>query len=312
MHINNELTGILKTHIRSKCVSHAYIFNNIAQADLVSVADDFARRLLCLTPLNGEPCNECISCKMIQAGTHPDYIKVGTTDDIEMEDVAKEIDIGRIRILLQKLNEKPLYSSGKLCYINRADRMNIHAQNCLLKAFEEPPVGSVIVLETTNKHMLLDTLRSRAVIIDNGCDILNYINVRQMDQIDRKLEKIANKIALSLLSLAESSGKESVALYKEFERYKDEKNDLNMILEIISMLYRDIMVYNLTENEELLIYKDKKDFIIANASKYRPDIAANAIILLEQTRSELNKQYNYQLVIDSLLMKFADKEIELK
>ena len=43
--------------------------------------------------------------------------------------------------------------------------MTIRAQNALLKTLEEPPEYAIIILITSNKEALLDTIKSRCEII---------------------------------------------------------------------------------------------------------------------------------------------------
>ncbi len=45
--------------------------------------------------------------------------------------------------------------------INSADRLTLEAQNALLKLLEEPPIGTVIILTTSNPRILLPTVQSR-------------------------------------------------------------------------------------------------------------------------------------------------------
>jgi DNA polymerase-3 subunit delta' len=57
---------------------------------------------------------------------------------------------------------KPLVGPRKVMIIQGADRMQMEAQNALLKTFEEPVPGLSILLIATNANELLPTVRSRA------------------------------------------------------------------------------------------------------------------------------------------------------
>ena len=57
----------------------------------------------------------------------------------------------------------PYESSRKLYVVDEAEKMNVQAQNALLKTLEEPPEYVVILLLTENEEAFLPTILSRAV-----------------------------------------------------------------------------------------------------------------------------------------------------
>lgn len=54
----------------------------------------------------------------------------------------------------------------KIVFIENIERMNINAINAMLKNFEEPPKHTFIFATSSNKNKLLDTIISRATIIN--------------------------------------------------------------------------------------------------------------------------------------------------
>ena len=50
-------------------------------------------------------------------------------------------------VLQQRLVNRPLLGTRHVCVIDDAHKMQEPAQNCLLKTLEEPPLGTVIVLQ---------------------------------------------------------------------------------------------------------------------------------------------------------------------
>jgi DNA polymerase-3 subunit delta' len=54
----------------------------------------------------------------------------------------------------------------KVVYLENIERMNPSAANALLKTLEEPLSKRLIVASTTNKEALLDTILSRAFVVD--------------------------------------------------------------------------------------------------------------------------------------------------
>lgn len=71
------------------------------------------------------------------------------------------ITIAVARRFGEEAMRKPLIGPRKVMIIEQAERMNIEAQNALLKTFEEPVPGLTIVFLCDNPMQLLPTVRSR-------------------------------------------------------------------------------------------------------------------------------------------------------
>lgn len=72
-----------------------------------------------------------------------------------------EIKIESIRELQKNLGLFSLNGKGKIAVIDDADKMNVSAQNSLLKMLEEPNEKTIIILVTSNEKKLLPTILSR-------------------------------------------------------------------------------------------------------------------------------------------------------
>lgn len=95
----------------------------------------------------------------------PDLIKISSTK--------KSLGIEEIRNLKKDIFAKPLNDEFRLAIVEEAERLTLEAQNALLKIFEEPPQKAVIILKTKNDKSLLETIRSRAIIIKNKSKDIN-------------------------------------------------------------------------------------------------------------------------------------------
>ncbi|MBK7540479.1 MAG: DNA polymerase III subunit delta' [Candidatus Competibacteraceae bacterium] len=120
----------------------------------------FARRLaaalLCEAPeAAGDACMRCRSCRLFQAGSHPDYRAVQPAED------GKAIKVDQIRELSEFLGFTAQYGRCKVALLEPADRLNVNAANSLLKTLEEPPGNSLLVLATSQPARLPATVRSR-------------------------------------------------------------------------------------------------------------------------------------------------------
>ena len=141
-------------------VSHAYIINGERFSGKEYIAKVFAMALQCENRDGADPCGECHACKQALSANQPDIIhlthekpNVITVDDIR-EQINSDIVI------------KPYACDRKIYIINEAEKMNVQAQNALLKTLEEPPEYAVIIILTTNVDALLPTILSRCVVLN--------------------------------------------------------------------------------------------------------------------------------------------------
>lgn len=114
---------------------------------------NYAKAVNCLQPTGGDCCDVCVSCRKIDAGTHPDVAVLVPG--------GQEIKIEAIRAIEETLFLKPYEGRKKVVVIDDADLMNLNAANAFLKTLEEPPEESLIVLVTPNPDSLPDTIKSR-------------------------------------------------------------------------------------------------------------------------------------------------------
>ncbi len=98
-------------------------------------------------------CDECLSCKKIEVGTHPDFLMVSPEKG--------EIRVDEIRAVEDALSLKPFEGRRKVVIIDDADAMNQSAANAFLKTLEEPPDESLLILITAHPDRLPETIRSR-------------------------------------------------------------------------------------------------------------------------------------------------------
>lgn len=124
-----------------------------------------------------EPCNQCPSCRACDEQVHPDlhlinrqlggvYDRGGRSrrttlgiDIIRGEMIGDDSTDHRVESKLYKHSQ---LGRGKWFIIDEADLMQPVAQNALLKALEEPPPLTYIVMCTGSVGDLISTIRSRS------------------------------------------------------------------------------------------------------------------------------------------------------
>jgi DNA polymerase-3 subunit delta' len=116
-------------------------------------SEQLLRLWLCRTG-QGQACGDCPSCRLLAAGTHPDYLEISPQG-------GKALGIDAIREGLEFLAFAPQVGSVRVLRILAAEQMRTSAANALLKGLEEPPPRARILLLSSAPARLLPTIRSR-------------------------------------------------------------------------------------------------------------------------------------------------------
>lgn len=139
-------------------LSHAYLICGPDGIGKRTLAREMAQAILC-TDRENAPCGNCRSCKAWLSGAHPD------TEHLIPGGAAVDIKIAEIRRLKEVCAITPISGDRRVILIDRAERMNINAQNAFLKLLEEPEEGNVFVLTCSNSERILPTVRSRCITL---------------------------------------------------------------------------------------------------------------------------------------------------
>lgn len=140
---------------------HALLIGGPAALGKRELAQGLARRLMCSSAQGAQACGECRNCRLIAAGTHPDFIEETFEINEKTKELRKEILIAQVRRLTEKLVLTPQIASGQVALIHPAEAMNRSAFNALLKTLEEPPPGRHLMLISDQPQRLPATIRSR-------------------------------------------------------------------------------------------------------------------------------------------------------
>ncbi len=146
----------IQTRSGNEQLPHALLFAGPAGIGKRFFANQLAQSLLCRLPdRNGYACGECPACQLIQAGTHPDLLRIQPAEDKTL------ILIDQIRDACAALALKSHAGGHKIAIVQPADQMNSAAANSLLKTLEEPTDNTLLMLITEKPSRLFATIRSR-------------------------------------------------------------------------------------------------------------------------------------------------------
>ena len=108
----------------------------------------------------GVPADHPIAA-LIDAGSHPDLMRLERLTDEKSGSTARSITIDQIRSLQRLFATTGSYSERRIVIIDAVDDLERGGANALLKNLEEPPVGSLFLLVSHSPGRLLPTIRSR-------------------------------------------------------------------------------------------------------------------------------------------------------
>lgn len=313
-----QLKEHLQNAIAANKVSHAYIINGERSAGKEFIARVFAMTLQCEKG-ETEPCGECHSCKQALGNNQPDiiYISHEKPNTIGVEDIRAQIN--------NDIGIKPYSSPRKVYIINEGEKMTPQAQNALLKTLEEPPAYAVILILTTNVEALLPTILSRCVVLHMKPVPDKLVKKYLMEELAIPDYKANICVAFARGNIGKAK---LLASSEEFEKVKDEaitlvkyindmeineivkaikkimeyKLDVNDYLDILTVWYRDVLLFKATKDMNSLVFKQEIQQIRRVADRSTYEGIENIVSALQQAKRRLEANVNFDLTMELMLL----------
>ena len=313
----------LQTAIKTGNLSHAYIINGEYGSGRQTIASALAKTIQCQSKTDDtDACGVCTSCKQAESHNHPD-IKYITHDktSISVNDIREQLN--------NDISIKPYSSEYKIYIIPDANKMTEQAQNALLKTIEEPPVYAIIILLTENCDSLLPTIRSRCVTLtmnpiekDKICTYLenkfqlepeqaqiaaNYCqgNIGKAIRFASSSDfiEMKNQVLKLLKNLDSMDIASIIDTIKEFSTHK---NDINDYLDLMLLWYRDVLMFKVTKDANLLLYSDEYYAISEQATKRDYENIENIIAAIDKAKVRLKANVNFDVTIELMILAMKD------
>ena len=315
---HNQIIEHLKNAIRMEKVSHAYILNGENNAGKMMLAEAFAMALQCENH-GEEPCMECRSCRQAREHNQPDiiYVSHDKPNIISVDDIRHQLN--------NDIVIKPYSSKYKIYIVDEAEKMNVQAQNALLKTIEEPPAYGIILLLTTNADGFLPTILSRCITLNLKSvheDLIKEHLMKKHQIADYQAEVCAafaqgnvgkaiqlassdsfNELKSTAITLVKKL--EDMDIYElngQIKQINEFKLKIEEFLDLLTLWFRDVLYMKATDDVNNLIFRDEVYDIKKQAAKRSYSGIENIFNALEKSRVRLNANVNFELVIELLLL----------
>lgn len=329
----NDIVGQegIKTHLKNALrtghISHAYMIQGEKESGKAMIADLFAQALVCEDDRTDElkpiPCGTCRSCHQAMNRNHPDIIYVQhekpnviSVDEIRTQ-VAGDVDI------------KPYQSDRKIYIIADAEKMNVQAQNALLKTLEEPPSYVTILLLCSNTEAMLPTIMSRVVLLGikpvsdelvkkylrknvemsdfrvNLCVSFARGNIGKAKMLaeDEEFDRIRDSAVTLLRNISDMEVYKMAAEIKKIEEYNMPVEDY---LDMMAVWYRDVLLFKATYDVNHLIFADEIQYIKKVAVGVSYEGLEIILLAIDKAKQRLRSNVNYELTMQLLFMTIRD------
>ncbi len=312
---HEKVKNVLMTSVAGDRVGHAYIFEGPEGVGRLTTAKAFAKLLLCENPTEKDACNACKSCSMCNSDNHPD-VQIITNQLYDPAKKSTDILIDTVRNMKKDVYIKPFSSERKIYIVPKADTMNAPAQNSLLKVLEEPPAYCTIILIAENSNMFLPTILSRAVNVKffplQATCVEEYLNrnhpslgdgvfaiaamsggcigkAKELAESDDVMQ-IRNELLNNLNGLA---GKNSKAAYDLMLFLKHNKENIELIMDMMREYFRDLMYFCQTGSCEKAGNKDRIVELEKTGSRIYSDTPMKLLEILLRYDDYFSKNISY-------------------
>ena len=185
------LASTLKNAIATDRLAHAYLFCGSRGVGKTSCARIFAKTINCTNRTSdGEPCNECPSCKSFNDGNSMNIVEL---------DAASHNGIDDIKNIVDQVQVPPTAGKYRVFIIDEVHMLSNAAFNAFLKTLEEPPSYVIFILATTEKHKIIPTILSRCQIYDFNRITINDM-VEHLSYVAQQEGYQADKAALNVIA----------------------------------------------------------------------------------------------------------------
>jgi len=277
-------------------ISHSYII----EGDPSDIALDFTLGILELLFCKIENNYENSCSNLIRQKKNVDILWLEPTSK------SRQIIVEDIDKLINQMHKTSFYGGWKAGVILNADRLQIAAEQKLLKILEEPPPKSIILLITENSSALLKTIRSRCqtlhckksigLIDSNIYSFITTLPPKTGIEAVKTSNSVLNFLSRSIKMKEDefikeqnvsNDGIEKEVLEARISAFR--KKEQLLIVEQILYWFRDILTMQLDLNSSNLFYPSFTDRLEEVSEQYSEDQIILMIKHIEELGIRVNK-----------------------
>jgi DNA polymerase-3 subunit delta' len=220
---------------------------------------------------------------------------------------------------------KPYASPYKIYIVDEAEKMNVQAQNALLKTIEEPPSYGILFLLTTNAAGFLPTILSRCVTLE-----MKPIQKNLMKKYLMESNRIPDYQAEVCVSFAQGNLGKAIKLAssEEFNEMKadmvgtlrrmeqmdvfdisqtvshleEQKDEIQDYFDLMTIWFRDVLLYKATERESDLTFLEEAMMIRKQARTATYHGIETILEALDTAKRRRKANVNLSLTLELLLL----------
>jgi DNA polymerase-3 subunit delta' len=269
---------LLQSALRTRKISHAYLFAGPSGSGRREMAQLFAQALFCESG-GDDACGECLECRKVLHGNHPDLHMISPD--------GATVKIDQVRALQKELSYRSAQSGYKVYIIEGAETMTVQASNSLLKFLEEPPSPVVAILLAPSSQAVLPTILSRSQLINFASgdrEVLEAMLIKEGKPplLARAAVNMASGLQASRILVEENwfadirnvviqLGRENPSrftaslLQAQQQVFKtDLQEHVDVLLGLLALWYRD-MIYAMTDRQQQMVFPDQGEWIAKQA-----------------------------------------------
>jgi DNA polymerase-3 subunit delta' len=321
----NTAVRTLERALKNDRLPNAYLFEGPSGVGKHRAALALAQARLCPAQ-RGKGCGKCSVCTRILASNHPDARQFGPRTEgkrnLQVETLRNEI--------LPIAQFAPFEGEHAFLIFPEADVsfpvQHPEAANALLKTLEEPRKGLTFILLSDRPQQLLSTIRSRcqrvrfgalpALVIEHVLEeqgiapaLRGAANALSEGSADRALKLATDGAATQLLERAlridRTLALRDTGRLIELSEELAKSEDLPLVLETLSAVYRDVAVAGLGLGSARLRFQSEREQIADRAKELTPQHAAARVSRLAELPEALARNANPQIALDNLLVQLS-------
>jgi DNA polymerase-3 subunit gamma/tau len=223
----------LQNALAAGTVGHAYLFSGLRGVGKTTVARLLAKAVNCADGPTPDPCDECVSCREITAGSSLDMVEL---------DGASNRGIDDVRELKELLRYRPSRDRYRVIIVDEVHMLTREAFNALLKSLEEPPPHILFVLATTERHKVPATILSRCQQLEFRPVGLEQICGRILAIAEDEGFEVARSAADTISRAAEGSVRDALSLLDQLRAFSGDRIDDEAVATVLGVPRFEVMV----------------------------------------------------------------------